>query len=46
MLEEKFLNLEDPIPEPEIWFHDIFRTDGSAFDDSEVHFIKSTTKKT
>ena len=44
--EEKFLNLEDPIPEPEIWFHDIFRTDGSAFDDSEVHFIKSTTKKT
>ena len=42
--EKKFLTLEDPIPEPEIWFHDIFRTDGSAFDDSEVLFIQSMIK--
>lgn len=32
-----------PMPdgkEPELWFHDIFRKDGSAFSKSEVEFIK------
>ena len=43
--EERFLNPDDPIPEPEKWFHDIFRVDGSAFDDAEVSFIKSIIKE-
>ena len=30
----------DKIPEPQIWFHDIFRRNGSAFDEEEVNFIK------
>ena len=30
--------------EPEIWFHDIFRPDGSAFSNQEVEFIKSITQ--
>lgn len=31
----------DPIPEPPMWFHDIFRVDGSPFDPNEVTFIKA-----
>lgn len=27
-------------PKPEIWFHDIFRSDGSPFDSSEVKLIR------
>lgn len=30
----------DPIPEPELWFHDILRGDGSAYDEQEVALIK------
>jgi hypothetical protein len=26
--------------EPTIWFHDIFRLDGTAYDDEEVFFLK------
>lgn len=33
-------------PEPEIWFHDIFRKDGTPFDPKEVDLIKSLTGKT
>ena len=33
----------DPIPEPALWFHDIFRIDGSPFDQKEVDFIKDIT---
>ena len=44
--EGKFLNPDDPIPEPEKWFHDIFRVDGSAYDDAEVFFIKSIVEGT
>ena len=34
---------ENPFPnEPEIWFHDIFRTDGTPFSKEEVAFIKTT----
>ncbi len=29
--------------EPKVWFHDIFRQDGSPFDQSEVDLIKSLT---
>lgn len=32
--------------EPALWFHDIFRTDGTAYRVYEVEFIKSLTKKT
>lgn len=35
-----------PMPggeEPKIWFHDIFRPDGSVFSQQEVDFIKSET---
>ncbi len=31
--------------EPEIWFHDIFRPDGSPFSKDEVQFIKRTIKE-
>lgn len=30
-------------PEPEIWFHDIFREDGTPYDAEEIDFIKSMT---
>ena len=39
--ENLYLNDGDAIPEPEMWFHDIFRTDGSAFDEKEVEFLKN-----
>jgi hypothetical protein len=29
--------------EPPVWFHDIFRTDGTAYNAAEVAFIRSTT---
>ena len=28
-----------------VWFHDIFRTDGTPYDVKEVEYIKSVTKK-
>lgn len=31
-------------PEPQVWFHDIFRKDGTPFDPKEVEFIKELTK--
>lgn len=37
-----------PIPdgsEPEIWFHDIFRKDGTPYDKKETDFIKAITAK-
>ena len=37
----EFIEEGEDIPEPEIWFHDIFRKDGSAYDEEEVNFIKS-----
>jgi hypothetical protein len=30
-------------PEPEVWFHDIFRKDGTPFDSGEVEFIRTIT---
>jgi hypothetical protein len=32
-------------PEPEIWFHDVLRKDGSAFDSVEVRLIKELTEE-
>ncbi|MBT8184317.1 MAG: cellulase family glycosylhydrolase [Eudoraea sp.] len=32
--------------EPEIWFHDILRADGTPFSEDEVRFIKEITGKT
>ena len=40
---------DEPVPsgeEPKLWFHDIFRSDGTVFSQKEVDFIKSITKKT
>ncbi len=39
---------DTPIPsgeEPKIWFHDIFRKDGTSYDAKETTFIKSLTGK-
>jgi hypothetical protein len=48
-LQEKKKNGEyvtdDEIPEPEEWFHDLLRKDGSAYMLSEVDFIKKILKK-
>jgi hypothetical protein len=32
-------------PEPKMWFHDVFRSDGTAFSDDEVKFIKGISKQ-
>ena len=32
----KTLYAEDALPEPDLWHHDILRTDGSAFDENAV----------
>ena len=34
---------KDGDPEPELWFHDIFRPDYSPFDPAEIEFIKEIT---
>ncbi len=31
------------VPEPDVWFHDILRKDGSPYDSSEVELIKELT---
>ena len=39
---------DTPLPdaaEPPLWFHDIFRKDGSVFSQEEVGVIKSLTSK-
>lgn len=40
---------DTPMPdgaEPKVWFHDIFRPDGSPFDPKETNFIRSLTTDT
>ena len=37
----EFIEDGEDIPEPEIWFHDIYRRNGSAFDEEEVNFIRN-----
>ena len=34
----------DPIPEPELWFHEIFRMDGTPHDPAETALIRKITK--
>lgn len=35
---------QNPYPEePEVWFHDIFRPDGTPYDEKEVNYIKRLT---
>jgi hypothetical protein len=36
---------DEPKPEPKVWFHDILRSDGSAFDDGEVEFLRRITDR-
>jgi hypothetical protein len=38
-------NIEKPY-EPELWFHDIFRKDGTAYRSEEVNFLKAFLKET
>ena len=33
------------LPEPDLWFHDILRKDGSPFDPAEIQFIKAIIQK-
>ena len=38
---------DEPIPsgeEPQLWFHDIFRPDGSSYKQSEIDAIKLVTR--
>jgi hypothetical protein len=35
----------EPAPEPKVWFHDIFRVDGTVFDKREVEYIRRVTGK-
>ena len=42
----EFLEDGETIPEPEIWFHDILRTDGTPYSADEVNFIKQITSST
>jgi len=37
---------EEGSPEPEVWFHDILRKDGTPHNQGEVEFIRSMTKTT
>ena len=39
----EFLEDGEAIPEPEIWFHDILRADGTPYSEDEVNFIKQIT---
>jgi hypothetical protein len=34
---------EEGTPEPEVWFHDILRADGTPFNEQEMEFIRSIT---
>ncbi len=34
----------EPFPEPEIWFHDLFRTDGTPYSEKEITIFRALTK--
>ena len=34
-----------PFLEPELWFHDLFRIDGTPFDPQEIEVFKKLTGK-
>ena len=31
---------EEPKAEPEVWFHDVLRSDGTPFDEEEAEFLQ------
>lgn len=33
----------EAFPEPEVWFHDIYRVDGTPYSKEEIHFIRKMT---
>jgi hypothetical protein len=33
----------EPFPEPELWFHDLFRIDGTPFDEKEIALFRELT---
>lgn len=33
----------DPFPEPEVWFHDLFRMDGTPYDPAEIKLFRELT---
>ncbi len=35
----------EPFPEPDLWFHDLFRIDGTPFDQAEIEVFKELTGK-
>jgi len=35
----------EPFPEPEVWFHDLFRMDGTPFDQEEIEIFRRLTGK-
>jgi len=35
----------DSFPEPEVWFHDLYRTDGTPFDPAEIAIFRKLTDK-
>ena len=39
-----YLKEDEQIPEPQLWFHDIYRKDGTPFDAKETDFIKNFLK--
>jgi len=41
--EGKVLKVGDPFPEPEVWFHDIYRIVGTLYSQEEIDFIKKMT---
>jgi hypothetical protein len=44
LIENKFSDFPAvPLEEPELWFHDIYRIDGSPFDQQEVDFLLEFT---
>ncbi len=40
----EFVNEGDELPEPKEWFHDIYRIDGSPYDEDEIKAIKKYLK--
>lgn len=35
----------EPQPEPEVWFHDVLRADGTPFDPAEADFLRTITAR-
>ena len=43
--EENILQPGEAFPEPKVWFHDIYRIDGSPYSKDEIEFIRKMTGK-